>query len=74
VARTLADLGDREPARLVERAIDQAEVLGLFDLLALEDVLRRLGPRRGPGVLRALLAKLGEPTLTAVSSRSSSSS
>jgi hypothetical protein len=64
VARTLADLGDREPARLVERAIDQAEVLGLFDLLALEDVLRRLGPRRGPGVLRALLAKLGEPTLT----------
>jgi Protein of unknown function (DUF559)/Transcriptional regulator, AbiEi antitoxin len=64
VARTLADLGDREPSRLVERAIDQAEVLGVFDLLALEDVLRRLGPRRGPGVLRALLAKLGEPTLT----------
>jgi Protein of unknown function (DUF559) len=64
VARTLADLGDREPARLVERALDQAEVLGVFDLLALEDVLRRLGPRRGPGVLRTMLAKLGEPALT----------
>jgi Protein of unknown function (DUF559)/Transcriptional regulator, AbiEi antitoxin len=64
VARTLADLGDREPARLVERALDQAEVLGVFNLLALEDVLRRLGPRRGPGVLRTLLANLGEPALT----------
>ena len=40
VARTLIDLGDNEPPRLVERAIDQAEVLGVFDLAAIEDVLR----------------------------------
>jgi hypothetical protein len=36
----------------------------VFDLTAIEDVLRRAGPRRGPGVLRALLAQLAEPTLT----------
>ena len=64
VARTLVDLGDYEPPRLVERAIDQAEVLGVFDLTAIEDVLKRVGPRRGAGVLRALLAELGPPTLT----------
>jgi Protein of unknown function (DUF559)/Transcriptional regulator, AbiEi antitoxin len=64
VARTLADLGDYEPPRLVERALDQAEVLGVFDLGAVEDVLTRVGPRRGAGVLRTLLADLGEPTLT----------
>jgi Transcriptional regulator, AbiEi antitoxin/Protein of unknown function (DUF559) len=64
VARTLVDLGDYEPPRLVERAIDQAEVLGVFDLTAIEDVLKRVGPRRGAGVLRALLVELGEPTLT----------
>ena len=64
VARTLIELGDNEPPRLVERAIDQAEVLGVFDLAAIEDVLRRVGPRRGPGVLRRLLAELGGPSLT----------
>jgi hypothetical protein len=64
VARTLVDLGDRERPRLVERAIDQAEVRGVFDLAAVEDALGRAGPRRGAGVLRALLRELGEPTLT----------
>jgi ferric-dicitrate binding protein FerR (iron transport regulator) len=51
IARTLADLGDYEPPRLVERALDQAEVLGVFDLGAVEDVLTPVGPRRGAGVL-----------------------
>jgi predicted transcriptional regulator of viral defense system len=64
VARTLVDLGDHEPPRLVERALDQAETHGAFDLTAIEDVLRRLGPRRATTVLRRLLAELGEPTLT----------
>jgi hypothetical protein len=64
VARTLADLGDSGPPRLVERALDQAETNGVFDLRELEDVLRRVGPRRGAGVLRALLAELGPPALT----------
>jgi hypothetical protein len=64
IARTLVDLGDHEPPRLVERALDQAETHGAFDLTAIEDVLRRLGPRRATTVLRRLLAELGEPTLT----------
>jgi predicted transcriptional regulator of viral defense system len=64
VARTLVDLGDHEPRRVVERALDQAETRGAFDLTAIEDVLRRVGPRRATGVLRRLLAELGEPTLT----------
>jgi hypothetical protein len=64
VARTLVDLGDREAPRLVERALEQAETHGVFDLAAVEDVLKRVGPRRATGVLRRLLAGLGEPTLT----------
>ena len=64
IARTLVDLGDREPPRLVERALDQAETHGVFDLTAIEDVLKRVGPRRGAGVLHALLAELGSSTLT----------
>jgi Protein of unknown function (DUF559) len=64
VARTLLDLGDLEPARLVERALEQAEVLCVFDLTAVEVALERAGPRRGPGVLRNVLGDLGEPTLT----------
>jgi predicted transcriptional regulator of viral defense system len=64
VARTLVDLGDREPPRLVERALEQAETHGVFDLAAVEDVLKRVGPRRATGVLRRLLAELGGPTLT----------
>lgn len=64
VARTLVDLGDHEPPRLVERAVDQAEVLRAFDLAAIHEVLKRAGPRRGAGVLRTVLADLEEPTLT----------
>ena len=64
VARTLVDLGDREPDRLVERAVDQAEVLGLFDLTAVDDALQRAGPKRGPGVLRRVLVECGEPAIT----------
>jgi hypothetical protein len=64
VARTLVDVGDREPPRLVERAVDQAEVMGVFDLIAISEALERAGPRRGRGVLKAILAELGQPTLT----------
>jgi hypothetical protein len=64
VARTVVDLGDREPPRLVERAVDQAEVLGLFDLIAIEHALERAGPKLGAGVLRAVLGELVDPALT----------
>jgi hypothetical protein len=64
VARTLVDLGDVAPARAVEQAVDQAEVLRLFDGRAVEDAIERAGPRRGAGVLRAVLAKYEGPTIT----------
>jgi very-short-patch-repair endonuclease len=64
VARTLVDLGDVVDRRAVERAVDRAEVLQLFDLRAVEEALERAGPRRGAGTLRAVLANLEEPTLT----------
>jgi very-short-patch-repair endonuclease len=64
VARTLVDLGDVVNRRAVERAVDQADVLNVFDLRAVEEVLARAGPRRGAGILRAVLADYAEPTLT----------
>jgi very-short-patch-repair endonuclease len=64
VARTLVDLGDVEGRRAVERAVDQAEVLRIFDLREVEDSLGRAGPRRGAGILSAVLADYEEPTLT----------
>ena len=64
LARTLLDLADVVNPRSVERAIEQAEVLRLFDLTAVEEVLSRAGPRRGAGVLRSVLAGLEEPALT----------
>jgi hypothetical protein len=57
----LAEVVDR---RGLERAIEQAEVLRLFDLRAVEDVLARANGRRGAAVLRAVLADLAEPALT----------
>jgi very-short-patch-repair endonuclease len=50
--------------RSVERAIEQAEVLRLFDLRAVEEVLARAGGRRGAAVIRTVLAELEEPALT----------
>lgn len=64
VARTLVDLGDVAGRRAVERAVDQAEALRLFDLRAVEGALARAGPRRGAGLLRAVLAEREEPQLT----------
>jgi very-short-patch-repair endonuclease len=65
VARTLLDLGDVVSRREVERAVEQAEVLRLFDLGDVRDVLDRAGPRRGAGVLRSLLGEWVERGVTA---------
>jgi predicted transcriptional regulator of viral defense system len=62
--RTLLDLGEVLDHRGLERAIAQAEVLRLFDLRAVEEVLTRANGRRGASVLRAVLADLQEPALT----------
>jgi Transcriptional regulator, AbiEi antitoxin/Protein of unknown function (DUF559) len=64
VARTLVDLGDAVNRRGVERVVEQAEVLRLFDLREVERAIERAGPRRGPGVLRSVLEQLGDPALT----------
>jgi predicted transcriptional regulator of viral defense system len=64
VARTLVDLGDVVGPRAVERAVDQAEVLRVFDGKTVHEALARAGPRRGAGILRGVLANYKQPTLT----------
>ena len=64
VARTLVDFSDGADRRAVARAVDQAEVLRLFDLCAVDDALAKAGRRRGAGVLRAVLADHRAPTPT----------
>ena len=64
VARTLVDLGDVAPPRAVELAVDQAEILRVFDLRAVRAALDRAGRRRGAGILRAVLEAYGGPTIT----------
>jgi very-short-patch-repair endonuclease len=64
LARTLLDLAEVDSPRGVERAIEQAEVLRLFDLRAVEEVIARANGRRGAAVLTAVLARLEEPALT----------
>jgi very-short-patch-repair endonuclease/predicted transcriptional regulator of viral defense system len=65
LARTLLDLAEVVDRRGLERAIEQAEVLRLFDMRAVEEVLGRAGGRRGASVLRSVLSGLEEPGLTA---------
>ena len=56
VGRTLVDLAEVASLPALERAINEAELLGLFDLAALERTLERLPNRRGRGRLRRALA------------------
>jgi predicted transcriptional regulator of viral defense system len=44
VAGTLVDLGDMDDRRGVERAVEQAEVLRLFDLSEVKQAIERAGP------------------------------
>jgi hypothetical protein len=55
VARTLVDLAGVIDAGALERALAQAEVLGLYDQAALRDILDRSKGRRGAASLRAAL-------------------
>jgi very-short-patch-repair endonuclease len=64
LARTLLDLAEVVDRCGIERAIEQAEVLRVFDLRAVENVLDRSNGRRGAAVLRAVLGDLAEPALT----------
>jgi predicted transcriptional regulator of viral defense system len=64
LARTLLDLADVVDRRAVEKAINQAEVLRIFDLRAVDEVLSRAAGRRGAAVLKHVLAEYDGPTLT----------
>jgi hypothetical protein len=54
-ARTLLDLAETAPHSLLERAIEQAEVLKLFDLRAVDRLLARSHGRHGLGALTTAL-------------------
>lgn len=56
VARTLLDLAEVADRRGLERAVERAESLRIFDLAALRDVLDRAEGRRGAPALRKVLA------------------
>lgn len=56
VARTLLDLAEvASSQRELDRAVDRAERLELFDLIALEEVLSRASGRRGTTRLRCAI-------------------
>lgn len=55
VARTQLDLAEVIDRRGLERAFDQAEILEVFDLRALEDQLKRNRHRACAGLVRAVL-------------------
>ncbi len=57
VARTVFDLAGSFPRRTIERVLDQAEVLRVFDLLALEAVVAAHRGRPGAPLLAAVLAE-----------------
>jgi very-short-patch-repair endonuclease len=60
VARTLVDLADSRDRRTAERATDQAEVLGLFDLTAIQEAIAANPGRRGAAAMRRVLEGYGE--------------
>ena len=64
LARALLDLAEVVYPRDLERVIEQAEVLRLFDLRVIDEVLARANGPRGAGVLRVVLAGLEQPALT----------
>jgi predicted transcriptional regulator of viral defense system len=55
VARTLLDLAEVISARGMERVFDQAEIINVFDLLALEEQLARNATRAAGQLVRAVL-------------------
>lgn len=64
VARTLLDLAEVGDRRGVERAVEEAERLRIFDGRALGEVLERANGRRGAPVLRAIFADYEDPPMT----------
>jgi very-short-patch-repair endonuclease len=67
LARTLLDLAAVVPPRVLERAVEEAERLRLFDLRAVERLLERSRGHRGR---RALIAAIAEAAHTVLWTRS----
>ena len=65
IARTLLDLAEVIPRRELARAIEQAELIGVFDLQAIEELLGRSRGRRGLRPLRFELARVRETAQSA---------
>jgi predicted transcriptional regulator of viral defense system len=55
VARTLLDLADAEPRRLLERAFDQAEIQQILNLAAINDQLNRNPTRPAAAKIQSIL-------------------
>lgn len=55
IARTQLDMAEVVPRRVVERILDQADAMQVFDLLALQDQLARNSTRPGATVLESVL-------------------
>ena len=64
VARTLLDLAEVLRPRQLERVVEEAERLRLFDLREVEDLCARSHGRRGIRALKAALADAIEPPAT----------
>ena len=64
IPRTLLDLAEVVNRRTLERAVDRAEILRVFDLRALEEVLSRADGRRGVAALRSVLEQYEQPVIT----------
>lgn len=60
VARTIVDLADVLADRPLAAAVNEAEVLRVFDLTRIEQTMARLPGRRGTGRLREVLAAYTE--------------
>jgi very-short-patch-repair endonuclease len=65
LARTLLDLAATVDRRTLERAIDQAETLRLFDLDAVHETVDRCAGARGVAALRSTLHAYDGPSVTA---------
>jgi len=63
-ARTIVDLAVAVDRRRLERAVEAAERLGLFDLRAIDEVLSRSTRRPGSRALRSVLSAYREPAFT----------
>lgn len=64
VARTLVDLADVVHRRSLERAVEEADELRLFDGRQVHDVLVRSNGRRGAPALESILATYEEPEVS----------